>query len=454
MKVLYFDCFSGAAGDMILGALIDAGVPFDDVRHALGSLAIDRDAVWTERVVRAGVTATKFCVRGEDIPGAASGGTAAVGGERPHSHAHAHAHAPAHTHGHDHDHGHEHLHPHVHGPGGETAHGHRSLDDIYRLIDGSALSAVARDRAKALFARLGEAEAAVHGVPLARVHLHEVGALDSIIDIVGTVHAIESLGVAQVVASPLNVGSGMVRSAHGLFPVPAPATLRLLAGVPIYAGAQQAEMVTPTGALLVTGYAGRYGPVPAMRLSRTGYGAGSRDIRETPNVLRVLLGEAEVSQTGHQVTVVEAEIDDMNPQLFGVVMERLLAEGALDVFYTAIQMKKNRPGTLLTVIVPPDARDRLVATIFRETTTIGVRVRDSLRQCLDRAFVSVETPMGAVRVKVARDGTRVLNAAPEFDDCVRLATAGGHPVKAVQAAAMKAYLDGRDAPQGAEPGAV
>jgi uncharacterized protein (TIGR00299 family) protein len=267
-----------------------------------------------------------------------------------------------------------------------------------------------------------------------------VGALDSIIDIVGAVHAIESLGVDRVVASPLNVGSGSIRSAHGLYPVPAPATLHLLRGVPIYSGPQQAEMVTPTGALLVADYAAGFGTIPAMKVSAVGYGAGARDFADTPNVLRVLIGEADATSPAASVVVIEADIDDMNPQIFGVVMDTLLAQGALDVYYTPIQMKKNRPGVLLTVVAPPDARERLTTTIFRETTTIGVRYREMARECLDRDEVTVQTPFGAVRVKVARRNGEILNASPEFDDCARIARERGIPVKEVQALAIKAFL--------------
>ena len=419
MKVLYFDCFAGAAGDMILGALLDAGLPFDDLRDALGSLAAGADDVWTERVTRAGVSATKFHVRGEEGP-------------------------LDHQHGHDHNHSHGHasgtlatqtheIKAHSHSP-------HRTLAEIASLIDRSALSATGKERAKALFHRLAEAEAAIHGTSVEGVHLHEVGALDSIIDIVGTVYALETLGVDRVVASPLNVGSGSVRSAHGLLPVPAPATVRLLEGAPIYSGTQKVELVTPTGALLVTAYASSFGAIPDMRLRRVGYGAGSRDFADTPNVLRVLIGDSDRSQA-HAVVIIEAEIDDMDPQIFGMLMDRLLAEGALDVFYTAIQMKKSRPGTLLTIVASPDSRERLTSTVFRETTTIGVRYREMARECLDRDSVSVDTPFGAVRIKVARRNGEILNASPEFDDCTRIAAAAGQPVKDVQAAAMKAYMD-------------
>jgi len=401
VTVLYFDCFSGASGDMLLGALIDAGVPLAEIRRALGSLAVDPDAVWTEPVVRTGIRATKFCVRGE--PG-------------------------AHTHAGDHRADHE---------------PHRTLAEIAALIDGSALSATGKARAKALFNRLGEVEAAIHGVPLDQVHLHEVGALDSIIDIVGAVHALEYLGADRVVASPLNVGSGSVRAAHGVYPVPAPATLQLLAGAPVYAGPQKAEMVTPTGALLVAGYAAAFGPLPRMTVRTVGYGAGSRDFPDAPNVLRVVIGEEQaVSDAApSRVVVIEAEIDDMTPQLFGVAMDALLAAGALDVFYTSVQMKKNRPGTLLTVIAPPERRVSLTALIFRETTTIGVRYRESEREVLDRETVVVATAVGPIRVKVARQRGEVLNVSPEFDDCVRAARAAGRPVKEVQALAVRAFHD-------------
>jgi uncharacterized protein (TIGR00299 family) protein len=318
---------------------------------------------------------------------------------------------------------------------------HRTLNDINHLIDGSALSQPGKDRAKELFARLGEAEAAIHGTSLAQVHLHEVGALDSIIDIVGTVFAMETLGVERIVASPLNVGSGTVRTAHGVYPVPAPATVRLLKDAPIYAGAQKVEMVTPTGALLITGYAQEFGPVPPMRVAQIGYGAGNRDFADMPNVLRVLIGEADAAAASHTVVVIEAEIDDMNPQIFGVLMDRLLAQGALDVFYTPIQMKKNRPGTLLSVIATPDKREAFTGTIFRETTTIGVRYREMTRECLDRRTVTVTTSVGDVRIKVAARNGQILNAAPEFEDCVRLAGEHNLPAKTVQALAIKAWLD-------------
>ena len=424
---------------MILGALIDAGVPLEDVRGALGSLAIAPDSVWTEPVVRGGIRATKFNVRGESVPA------------ESHQHdEHEHAHASAEPHryelgkhrqalGKSHQHASEESHRQESGSQGHES--HRTLAEIFSLIDSSSLSSTSKDRTKHLFTILGEAEAAIHGISLERVHLHEVGALDSIIDIAGTVFALEQLGVDRILSSALNVGGGTVHSAHGRYPVPAPATMRLLKGTPVYSGSEQVELVTPTGALLIAGYAREFGPIPPMRVNRIGYGAGTRDFSHSPNVLRVLIGELDAEAPSQSVVVIEAEIDDMNPQIFGVLMDRLLAEGALDVFYTSIQMKKNRPGTLLTVVAPPSQRERLTSTIFRETTTIGVRYREMSRECLDRESMTVTTELGAVRIKVARRRGELLNAAPEFDDCVRLAGEHQVPTKHVQALAMKAFLE-------------
>jgi hypothetical protein len=271
------------------------------------------------------------------------------------------------------------------------------------------------------------------------VHLHEVGALDSIIDIVGTVFAMEWAGADRVVCSPLNVGSGTVQSAHGLFPVPAPATLKILGDAPVYTGTVAKELVTPTGALIATTFASSFGSLPPMTIERIGYGAGDRDHPTTPNVLRVLIGSATDRGAGERVTVIECEIDDMNPQIFGVAMERLYAAGALEVFYVPVQMKKNRPGTLLTVIAAPEKRSQLADVIFRETTTIGLRYYDVEREVLAREIVEVATPIGTVRFKVARRDGRVINATPEFDDCARLATANNMSVKDVQAIAIKSY---------------
>lgn len=398
MKVLYFDCFAGAAGDMILGALVDAGLPIEALQAALGSLAVDGCQVTAERVVKHGITAVKFRVHETAAVGAGGATT-----------------APAH--------------PHIH------------LADIRAAIARSALSEAGKARANQLFTRLAEAEAAIHGSTMERVHLHEVGALDSIIDIVGAVFALEWFAADRVIVSPMNAGSGMVRTAHGLFPVPAPATLRVLGNAPVYSSGLPFELLTPTGALVLTEYASSYGPLPAMQIERIGYGAGDRDLPETPNVLRVLVGTMADQAPTMRVAVVACEIDDMNPQIFGALMDRLYAGGALEVFYQPVQMKKNRPGTLMTVVCRPQDRRALTDLVFAETTTIGVRHHELDRECLDREIVAVATPWGEVRIKVARRDGRVLNAQPEFDDVARLAGAHGVPIKDVHAQAQKAWLD-------------
>jgi uncharacterized protein (TIGR00299 family) protein len=389
--MLYLDCFSGASGDMMLGALLDLGLPIDALKSALGSLAVDYADITADRVSRAGVSATKF-------------------------HLHETAAAP-----------------------GAPQHAHYHLKGIVNKIRRSALKPESQERAVHLFERLAEAESAIHDTPIEKVHLHEVGALDSIIDIVGAVYGFDWFGIDDIVSSPLNVGGGTVHCAHGEFPVPAPATARLLAGVPVY-GKGTSELVTPTGALLVTGYARAFGPLPMMAIETIGYGAGDRDPKGTPNVLRILKGDRAAGANEEVVVKIECEIDDMNPQLFGPLMEGLLQAGALDVFYTPVQMKKSRPGTLITVIGPPDRRHALTDLLFKESTTIGVRHEEVARTCLDRSVETVTTPYGDVRLKIARRNGQELNAAPEFDDCARLAAEHGVPVKAVQAAALKARV--------------
>lgn len=396
--MLYLDCFSGASGDMMLGALIDLGLPVDALKGALGSLALEYGDISAERVSRAGVSATKF--RLHESPRNPQNLENPENRERHHKHYH--------------------------------------LKGIVNAIRRSALKPESQERAVHLFERLAEAEAAIHDTPIEKVHLHEVGALDSIIDIVGSVYGFDWFGIDDIVSSPLNVGGGTVRCAHGDFPVPAPATARLLKDAPVY-GNGTSELVTPTGALLVTGYAKAFGPLPPMRLEKVGYGAGDRDPKGTPNVLRILSGaRAEVAGEGETVVKIECEIDDMNPQLFGPLMDALMGAGALDVFYTPVQMKKTRPGTLVTVIAPPARRHALTDVLFRDSTTIGIRYEQMSRTCLDRAIETVDTPFGPVRFKVARRDGQEMNASPEFDDCARLAAEHGVSVKAVQAAAIQA----------------
>lgn len=426
-KILYLDCFSGISGDMLLGALLDAGLPLAELEHALGTLALDECVLTTQKVSRAGVAATKFTVRDRN--------------EAPTV-----AHEPP-AHGYpNHDHGHAHVQPHHAATAADARHDgrhhhHRSLAEICALIDRSALSAAGRERARLLFVRLAEVEAAIHQMPVDQVHLHEVGSTDSIVDIVGAVFGLEWFAADRIVCSPLNVGGGMVDSAHGRFPVPAPATISLLRGVPVYSSGAQMELVTPTGALLATAYSDDFGPVPAMRVEAVGYGAGDRNPPETPNVLRVLVGSSAESRPVERVLVLECEIDDMNPQIFGLMMDRLHEAGALDVYFSSVHMKKNRPGTLLTIVARPSDREALSSIVFRETTTLGLRSHEVDRERLDRDIITVQTPWGPIRTKVARRAGVPMNAAPEFEDCVRISTLHGVPLKDVQAAAVKAYLD-------------
>lgn len=454
-RILYIDCYSGAAGDMLLGALLDAGLPLAELRALVDTLDLPGVAVEADRVDRGGVGATRFRVLVDGASAEAPGGHEPRHGDG-HAHADGHEHVPGRGHDHEHDHGHEHGDGHEHGHGhghehghghvhgGGRAHSHRSLSAISAIVERSGLSTSARERAVTLFTRLAQVEADIHQVPVEEVHLHEVGAVDSIVDIVGSVFALEWFAPDRVVASPLNVGSGTVRCEHGELPVPAPATVRLVQGAPVYSSGPAVERLTPTGALLVTGYASSYGGVPPMTVRTIGYGAGRRDLAGTPNALRVLIGDDGADSTGavvERVAVVECEIDDMNPQIYGVLMDRLRAAGARDAFYTPIQMKKNRPGTLVTVLAAPDRRHAVSEVLFAETTTLGVRTSETTRECLERHMVEVETPLGTIPIKVARRGGAVLNAAPEFEDCVRVAETHGLSVKQVHAVAMKAYLD-------------
>jgi uncharacterized protein (TIGR00299 family) protein len=431
-RVMYFDAFSGAAGDMILGALIDAGLPVDQLRSSLGSLGVGFELKVT-KVLRSGVSATQVTVE-------------PAGVDRRHDHdpRHRHEHGPSDEHGslHSHEHPHDSAHTHPHEP--EHSHPHRTLESIAHHINHSALSTAGKARAIAMFRRLAEAEAAIHAMPVEDVHLHEVGALDSIIDIVGAVFALAWWGIDDIVVSPLNVGSGTVRIAHGTCPVPAPATLRLVAGVPTYSRGPEMELLTPTGALVLTSYARSFGRMPAMVPSHIGYGAGTRDIEAFPNVLRVVIGERADSDRaaaapGERVLRIETAIDDMTPQIFGPLIDRLLAAGAVDAYLTPVVMKKGRPGIVVTTLAPEGARGSICDLLFRETTTIGVRFDPVERETLERRWDDVPVEGGIVRVKVAGRAGEVLNVAPEFDDCLRVAESTGQSVKRVQAEAMRVW---------------
>ena len=417
MRIAYLDCFSGISGDMFLGALVDAGVPADVLRQTVAELKLGA-RLEVSRVVRAGISATKVdvLVRGKK--------------DRPRE-----------------SHGHSHEHPHGHGRGHKgQGSGHRGLKEIREIISGVGLPAGIKTTALSMFEALGAAEAKIHNTSIEKAHFHEVGSADAIVDIVCAVVGAEVLGVDEWVSSPLNVGSGTVACEHGRFPVPAPATVELLRGAPVYSSGIEAELVTPTGAAIVKTLASRFASFPAMKIAATGYGAGTRDFHGHSNVLRLTVGEAasESRAAEEKVTVLEANLDDLNPQLFGYVLERALAAGALDVFATSVQMKKNRPGMLLTVLAKPKDASRLAHLIFAETTTLGVRMREERREVLQRRSVSVKTPWGAVRLKVASLNGSVANFAPEYEDCRRIAARKRLPLKSVMQEAVRAYLEKRN----------
>lgn len=439
MRIAYFDCFSGISGDMLLGALVDAGADLSRLESELRRLNLPGWKISAEKVRRGALAATQVHVR--------------VEGQSPRKHGPSHRHKHAATHGHAHGQSHAHEHGHSHGRSGHShpTHEHRALSEILRLIDAAQLPPRAADRARKIFVRLGEAEAKVHAIPREKVHFHEVGAVDSIVDIVGAAIGFELLGVDEFACSRLNLGAGSVETEHGILPVPAPATVELLRRAPTYSTGIQKELVTPTGAAIVSTLVTRFDQIPPMKLEAIGYGAGSADLAEQPNVLRLLLGDALEAQPGEafssadsSVCVIETNLDDMSPQIYGYFAEQALAAGALDVYSTAVQMKKNRPGQLVTILCAPTNANRLTDLIFRETTTIGVRMWEARRRCLEREIVSVATPYGEVRVKVSRLNGTVQNAAPEYEDCRRIAAEKGVPLKEIMAAAAF-YFQKREA---------
>jgi hypothetical protein len=394
MKQAYLDCFSGISGDMFVGALLDVGLPLEGLFAELKKIPLGFYEFKRTRTLRGHLVGTRVEIL--------------VPGKQP----------------------------------------SRKLRDIEALIRDSELSAGVKERALKVFSRLAEAEGRLHNMPPEQVHFHEVGAVDAILDIVGTCIGLEFLEISHLTCSPVNVGSGCVQAAHGSLPVPAPASLELLKDLPIYSSGVDGELVTPTGAALISTLATGFGPIPPMRVERIGYGAGAREIPGHPNLARLLLGESaepvrvrDGAPGDEVVSVIEANVDDMSPQLYGYFIDQALAAGALDVTCTPIQMKKDRPGILLSVLCTPEKGDALAQMLFEQTTTIGVRIYEARRKILERELVSIQTPYGTVKVKVARRDGKVLNVAPEYEDCQRLATEKGVPLKQVMIAAQASYLE-------------
>jgi len=444
MRIAYLECFSGISGDMFLGALVDAGVPGALLEETVAALNLGA-RLEISRVDRSGISAAKVDVyaRGEK--------------DKPREQAH-------HDHHHDHEDGHHHQHEPVEllehnyargdaasRAGAPAPHTHeygRGLKEIREIIGKTKISETAKAKAIAIFEALGKAEAKIHNQDIEAIHFHEVGAVDAMVDIVCAAVGAEALGVDEIVCSSLNVGGGTVKCAHGTFPVPAPATVELLKDAPVYSSGIQAELVTPTGAAIVKTLCTRFAGFPAMKMEKSGYGAGARDFPGHANVVRLTVGEADfefaakISQEA--ITVLEANLDDLNPQVFGYVMDRLLEEGALDAFAVPVQMKKNRPGTLLTVLCRPEDASKLTQLLFTETSTLGVRRREEKRQALARKWVTVDTRWGKIRMKVASMNGTVTNYAPEYEDCRRIAAENHVPLKTVMQEALQKYIPGTD----------
>ena len=376
----YFDCYSGISGDMVLGALVDLGLSIDDLREALKSLPVGGYEVDSTRVSRCGIGATLVRVN--------------VTEKQPHRH----------------------------------------LSAIEKIIGESTFNEHVKTRALAAFRLIGEAEAEIHGVPIEKIHFHEVGAVDAIVDIVGAIWGMDRLGVQRVLASPVAVGSGTVHTAHGEMPVPAPATARILQGVPVFTGPIAAELTTPTGAAILRTVASVFGPMEGFRIQKTAYGAGSREHPGQTNYLRVHLGEDSgpaLPVESRKLAIVQTEIDDMPGEVFGHVFEQLFAAGCLDVHMTSVQMKKQRPGTSIQALVDPADVDRIIEILLRQTSTVGVKVVPCDRYCLARRFEEIETDIGRIKVKVGLWGGEVLKATPEYEDCRRIAGQTGLPLSAV-----------------------
>jgi pyridinium-3,5-bisthiocarboxylic acid mononucleotide nickel chelatase len=446
MRIAYLDCFSGMSGDMFLGALIDAGVPaklFEDTVAALNIGA----RLEISRVSRSGIAAAKVdvFVHGEkELPREVFAEQQSRTQRHEPEH-HVHKHGPEHVELREHNYlqsGHE-----ATRAGASAAHQHehgRGLKEICEIVRNAGISDGAKRTAVAIFEALGAAEGKIHNTDIENVHFHEVGAVDAMVDIICAAVGAEALGVDEIVCSPLNVGGGTVKCAHGVLPVPVPATVELLQGAPVYSSGILVELVTPTGAAIVKTLCQRFASFPAMTIEKSGYGAGTRDFPGHANVVRLTIGESEgvlAQNTSREtISVLEANLDDLNPQVFGYVVERLIEAGALDTFAVPVQMKKNRPGMLLTVLSKPEDASRLTQIIFTETSTLGVRRREEQRQTLARKWVNVATRWGDVRLKIASMNGTITNYAPEYEDCRKIAAAHQVPLKSVMNEAMEAYL--------------
>lgn len=445
MRIAYLDCFSGVSGDMFLGALLDAGVSAELFKDTVASLNIGA-RLEISRVERSGIGALKVDVHShgeKDLPREEYWKQRSEQEQRQHAHAHQ-------------DHSHDRRPPvelleHNYAASGSSKSPHngghehgRGLKEIREIILGAPIRERAKANAIAMFEALGAAEARIHQSNMESVHFHEVGAVDAMVDIVCAAVGFQALGVDELVCSPLNVGGGTVTCAHGTFPVPAPATLELLKDAPVYSSGIQAELVTPTGAAIVKTLATRFAAFPAMTVEKAGYGAGTREFSGHPNVVRLTIGEAvaEIAGTAETITILEANVDDLNPQVFGYVLDRVLEAGALDAFGLPVQMKKNRPGMLLTVLCRPREASQLAEIIFSETTTLGVRQRFEQRQILPRKWITVSTQWGDVRMKIGSMNGTVTNYAPEYEDCRRIAAEHHVPLKTVMQEAMQKYSSG------------
>jgi pyridinium-3,5-bisthiocarboxylic acid mononucleotide nickel chelatase len=438
MHILYLDCFSGISGDMTVGALTDLGITPSTFEWELSKLDLGDCHLHFERQTRAGISGVKFDVH--------LGATHDASQVRHHDHEHHdHEHHDYEHHDHEHhDHGYHHHEHHHHehqgiDRGAIQSRLSRSFSEIRALIAESDLSDFVKQHATSIFQRIGKAESKIHGAPIEEVQFHEVGALDSIVDIVLSCVGFEALRVERIYFSSLVEGQGTFRSSHGEYPLPSPATLEILQGIPIRQANIPFEMITPTGAAIVAEFHHAVGVLPEMRPAKIGYGLGTRNLPGRPNVLRAVLGQLEGGQATERIVELQTNIDDLSPEILGAVQDRLFQLGALDVFFTPIQMKKSRPATMLSVLCQPSAVEQIQEIIFAETSTFGIRYQEMSRKILDRELIEVETSAGRIQIKIGRNGTRILQVAPEFESCLAVARLSGQPLKRIYELAVEAF---------------